>query len=203
MLDVPISKRDKILDAAAELIVTTGLQCSMAAIADLAGVATGSLYNYFSSKDELVRGVYTLVGEKMAAAVIVDHPIDTPHEQRIKRYISDYIAFILEDPRRQRLFEYLDNAPELMHSQLTRPELSASEIATAFSSFLTYSGALFAEAQQAGVLREGSAYLLGSFVRGAIRHSIKRRRMVDPDPIATSECDVIADMCWRAVTVLD
>jgi len=189
MLDVPTSKRDRILEAAAELIVTNGLQCSMSAIAVAAGVATGSIYTYFASKAELVRGLYDAVGEQMAAAMIVEHPASTPDARKVRRYIDDYIAFMLADPRRQRLFEYLDNAPEL----------SGDDIAAAFAAFLTYSVDLFASAQASGALRDGSPYLLGSFVRGAIRHSIKRRRMVDAEPIQKTECDVIAEMCWRAV----
>ena len=60
-MDVIPDKRQRILAAAARLIVRNGLQCSMAAIAEEASVATGSLYNYFASKEELVLGVYTQV----------------------------------------------------------------------------------------------------------------------------------------------
>ena len=57
-MDVAPDKRERILAAASKLIVVNGLQCSMSAIADEAGVATGSLYNYFKSKEDLVGGVY-------------------------------------------------------------------------------------------------------------------------------------------------
>ena len=59
-MEATIGKKDKILDAAAQLIVENGLQCSMAAIAERAGVATGSLYNYFPSKRAMVLGVYAV-----------------------------------------------------------------------------------------------------------------------------------------------
>ncbi|UXN72331.1 TetR/AcrR family transcriptional regulator [Devosia sp. A8/3-2] len=58
-MDIVLDKRERILAAAARLIVRNGLQCSMAAIAEEASVATGSLYNYFDSKEALVLGVYT------------------------------------------------------------------------------------------------------------------------------------------------
>lgn len=187
-MHMPVNKRDRILDAAAQLIVENGLQCSMAAIAVRAGVATGSLYNYFPSKKALVLGVYARVGEEMAAAMMVEHAENVDHGARIRRYISDYIAFILEGPERARIFEYLDNSPEL----------SRADIAATFSGFLDYTRRLFEDGQKTGQVREGQSFLLASFVRGAIRHAIKRRRL-DPRPIATEEVDQIADMCWQAI----
>lgn len=189
-MDAPVNKRDRILDAAAELIVENGLQCSMAAIAVRAGVATGSLYNYFPSKKALVLGVYVRVGEEMARAMMVEHQNSVDFGTRVRRYIAGYIDFILEGPERARLFEYLDNSPEL----------SRADIAATFAGFLDYTRALFEGAQKAGVVREGQSYLLASFVRGAIRHAIKRRRL-DPRPISRAEVDQIADMCWQAVAL--
>jgi AcrR family transcriptional regulator len=187
-MEATIGKKDKILDAAAQLIVENGLQCSMAAIAERAGVATGSLYNYFPSKRAMVLGVYVRVGEQMSRAVVVEHADEVSHEGRIKGYIANYIEFIAVDAERAKLFEYLDNSPEL----------SLTDIAATFSGFVDYTRRLFEGARAAGVVREGRAYLLGSFVRGAIRHTIKRRRL-DPTPIDESEYAWIADMCWKAV----
>lgn len=187
-MEATIGKKDRILDAAAQLIVENGLQCSMAAIAQRAGVATGSLYNYFPSKRALVLGVYVRVGEQMSRAVVVEHLASVSHEERIRDYIGRYIGFIAADAERAKLFEYLDNSPEL----------SLTDIAATFSGFVEYTRVLFEGAREAGVVREGRAYLLGSFVRGAIRHTIKRRRL-DPAPIADSEYGWIAEMCWQAV----
>lgn len=187
-MDMTIGKKDRILDAAAQLIVENGLHCSMAAIAERAGVATGSLYNYFPSKKALVLGVYMQVGEQMSQAVVVEHDEADSYEDRIKRYIANYIAFIIADANRARIFEYLDNSPEL----------SLDDITATFGGFVEYTRVLFEGAQKAGVVREGRPYLLGSFVRGAIRHTIKRRRF-DPTPIEDSEYAWIADMCWRSV----
>ena len=185
-MEATIGKKDRILDAAAQLIVENGLQCSMAAIAERAGVATGSLYNYFPSKRAMVLGVYVRVGEQMSRAVVVEHADEVSHEGRIKGYIANYIEFIAVDAERAKLFEYLDNSPEL----------SLTDIAATFSGFVDYTRRLFEGARAAGVVREGRAYLLGSFVRGAIRHTIKRRRLAFT---VTAERVVLP----QAVSVLD
>ena len=125
-MEATIGKKDKILDAAAQLIVENGLQCSMAAIAERAGVATGSLYNYFPSKRAMVLGVYVRVGEQMSRAVVVEHADEVSHEGRIKGYIANYIEFIAADAERAKLFEYLDHSPEL----------SLTDSAATFSGFV-------------------------------------------------------------------
>lgn len=184
-------KRERILKAAAGEIVENGLQFQMSAIATRAGIATGSVYNYFPSKSALIEGVYAGVAQEMASAVVVDHPVDASHEIRIRRYIDDYIGFIVADAERIALFEYLDNSPAL----------NFKDIAAIFAPLLDYTRHLFQEAQKAKVVREGQAYLLGSFVRGAIRHAVRRRRLIDPSPITEAERSWIADMCWNAVAV--
>ena len=110
-MDITIDKRERILATASRLIVKNGLQSSRSAIAEEAGVATGSLYNYFDSKEALVRGVYGRVTEQMTELVTVETAPEMPHDVRVQRYISQYLEFIREDPLRAQLFDYLDNTP--------------------------------------------------------------------------------------------
>src|SRR5258706_427856 len=51
--------RAAILDAAEELIAARGLHvATLAEIARRAGVAVGTLYNYFTDRDDLIRGLF-------------------------------------------------------------------------------------------------------------------------------------------------
>lgn len=187
-MDLSIDKRERILAAASRLIVRNGLQCSMSSIAEEAGVATGSLYNYFDSKEALVRGVYGRVAEEMTARLSAPPDPALGHEGRIRRYIADYVAFIWEDALRAKLFEYLDNTPFI----------TLSDAQAIFGNFVDHAIAMITEAQAAGVVRYGAPTMLASHIRGAIRNSMKRRRM-RPEPITTDEMDLIADMCWQAL----
>ncbi|MBV1934361.1 MAG: TetR/AcrR family transcriptional regulator [Parvibaculaceae bacterium] len=57
--------RRKILNAARELVLEGGFAAAqMSAVAARAGVATGSLYRYFKSKDELCRQVFREVSSR-------------------------------------------------------------------------------------------------------------------------------------------
>jgi len=181
-------KRERILAAASRLIVRNGLQCSMSAIAEEAGVATGSLYNYFDSKEALVRGVYGRVAEEMNERLAVPPDPAQSHEERVRGYIARYIDFIWEDSLRARLFDYLDN----------NPLITLEDAAAIFGPFVDHAIEMIAKAQEAGILRQGSATLLASFMRGAIRNTLKRRRIVE-DPLTGEERALIASMCWNAI----
>lgn len=189
-MDVVPDKHQRILAAAARLIVRNGLQCSMAAIAEEAGVATGSLYNYFKSKEELVLGVYAQVSAEMAERLIVlPDPALSPREE-VSRYIERYIDFIWEDAERARLFDYLDN----------NPLISLDGAKTVFGPFVQHGIAMIEAAQAAGVVRPGTPTVITSFLRGSIRNSLRRRRMSGP-ALAPADRQLIADMCWSAVSV--
>lgn len=181
-------KRERILAAAAIMIVKSGLQFSMAEIAQVAGVATGTVYLYFTSKDELIRGVYQRLVEQAAAALVVEHNAAVPHETRVRRYIDDYITFIWDDPDRAILFEYLSNVPLIASKELRR----------IFAPVSSFTNKLVGEAKAAGVLREFDVTAMGGFIGGGIRNTLKWRR-VDKSGLAAADRRAIAEMCWSAI----
>lgn len=187
-MDLSPDKRERILAAAAQLIVRNGLQSSMAAIAEEAGVATGSLYNYFDSKEALVRGVYGRVAEEMTARLAAPPEPDSKPDERVRQYIASYLDFIWEDAMRAQLFDYLDNSPLL----------SLGDAKAIFAPFVEHATAMLADAQRAGAVRPGATDMIASFVRGSIRNTLRRRRM-RTEPLSEDERSLIASMCWNAI----
>ena len=187
-MDEILDKRERILAAAARLIVRNGLQCSMAAIAEEASVATGSLYNYFDSKEALVLGVYLRVSTEMAERLGTLPDPNGASEAEGRRYIERYIDFIWEAPERARLFDYLDNTPLI----------SFNDAKAIFGPHVLHGNALIQAAQADGLVRAGPAPLIASFLRGAIRNALKRRRQAD-GVLAAEDRQLMAEMCWAAI----
>ncbi|MCR5856727.1 TetR/AcrR family transcriptional regulator [Mesorhizobium sp. J428] len=188
-MDAPVvDKRERILSAASELIVKNGLQCSMAEIAQVAGVATGTLYLYFASKEEMVRGVYQRLTAKVGASLIIEHGPEVPHETRVRRYIDDYIRLIWADPEQAILFEYLSNIPLLQPGELRQ----------LFAPVTDFTAKVFTEAHAAGVLRDFDPNVMGAYVGGGIRNTLKWRR-ADGSSLTEPERRQIAEMCWSAI----
>jgi AcrR family transcriptional regulator len=81
-----------ILDAAEELIARHGLHgAALVQIARRAGVAVGTLYNYFTDRDALIRGLFesrraTLRPRLLAA---IDAGRELPFQSRLRRFVRE------------------------------------------------------------------------------------------------------------------
>lgn len=183
-----IDSRQRILNAASRLFVENGLQSSMAAIASTAKVATGSLYNYFPSKEGLVLEVCRQLAASMERDLV--EPIDKtlPYQRRVEAYTSAYIDFIWEDADRAVLYDYVTNSPAIAHDELAR----------IFDTVTSHSIAVFSSAQERDPDSGLSAKLAGSFVRGAIRNTLKRHRATGR-PLSEQQKRRIIRMCWNAL----
>jgi AcrR family transcriptional regulator len=191
-MELDPKRRARILDAAAKLIVANGLQCSMAAIAEQAGVATGSIYNYFKSKDDMVRGVYTQLADTIAERLIFQDAEALKPRDRIFRYIYDYIDFIWEDHDRAILFEYLSNVP------LITPQ----ELVDTFAETNDYSLGLMSAGKAAGLIIDIPDAPLAGYIGGGIRNVLKWRR-ANTSPLSETERHQIALISWNTIAAPD
>ena len=158
--------RERILDATAQLLVEHGTQASMSKIAARAEVAAGSLYNHFESKDVLIYAVYARLAEH-ARQYLVEGDIEgATAEQRLERYIDNYIEFIWSDSARAILFEYLSNVPLVPSEDVIRSFQGTSD----------FIAGILSDLQAEGWLADGQPFLMGGFIGGAIRNSLKWHR---------------------------
>ncbi|MDR3476280.1 MAG: TetR/AcrR family transcriptional regulator [Devosia sp.] len=187
-VDFELDKRGRILDAAAQLIVQNGLESPMSAIAARAGVATGSLYNYFKSKNEMIAAVYARLADEIADAIVAEIDRSLSHRERLMRYVNAYIDFFWADPGRAILFEYLANVPLIPPTQL----------GPVFDRVTQYGQTLIIEAKADGALKNMDPALMGAMIGGGIRNCLKWRR-IEPRPLSDDERRQIAELCWNAI----
>jgi AcrR family transcriptional regulator len=67
-------KRNAILDAAAEVVAQLGVGAPTAKIAKDAGVAEGTLFTYFATKDELLNQLYLVLKSDLRDAIMRGYP---------------------------------------------------------------------------------------------------------------------------------
>jgi AcrR family transcriptional regulator len=95
--------RERLLGAARELIEEGGYgAASVAAIAERAGVASGTLYRHFVSKEELFVDVFRSVcaGEERAMLVAADSvPAGATAVQRLEAVLTTFARRALQNPR--------------------------------------------------------------------------------------------------------
>jgi AcrR family transcriptional regulator len=76
-------KRNALLTAATNAVALAGVAASTARIAKDAGVAEGTLFIYFPTKDELLNQLYLDLKSDLRGFLTTDYPADTSVQEQI------------------------------------------------------------------------------------------------------------------------
>ncbi len=101
-------KREQLLEASIDLFAKEGFwNTPTARIAKHAKVATGTLFNYFPSKEELIDEVYVQLKHELFDALKVGFPTDADGRTCFKHIWSGYVRWGVANPTRFMLLEQL------------------------------------------------------------------------------------------------
>ena len=105
-------KRDEIIRAAMGLIAEHGFHgAPMALVAERAGVAAGTIYCYFESKDDLIRETHACLEGQLMAALIKDYPAGESVHRRFLHIGRKLVEYFLASPMEFRFIEQFYNSP--------------------------------------------------------------------------------------------
>jgi AcrR family transcriptional regulator len=113
------AKRIAILAAAVHEIARTGLGASTAKIAGRAGLATGTLFTYFASKQELLNELYFDLKVEAYTRINSNFPHRAGLERQAKHVWSSYLDWSIEFPEKRKV------AAQLNVSDVVTPETRA------------------------------------------------------------------------------
>ncbi|TLY52334.1 MAG: TetR/AcrR family transcriptional regulator [Gammaproteobacteria bacterium] len=100
-------KREAILAAAAELIATSGTGASTASIAKAAGVAEGTLFTYFATKDDLLNQLFLEIETNLAQTMMAAYPAKGGSRERIRHLWDRLIAWGAANPTWRKVLRQL------------------------------------------------------------------------------------------------
>lgn len=119
--------RSAILDAAVHEIALAGLAAPTAKIAQRAGIASGTLFTYFASKDELLNELYHELKLELYARINAGFPHEAELRTRAHYVWSVSMAWTIEFPEKRKVSVQLSLAEAV--TQATR-ERTAAQRAT-------------------------------------------------------------------------
>jgi TetR/AcrR family transcriptional repressor of multidrug resistance operon len=92
----------------------------MGAVAREAGVATGTAYVHYESKEELVYATYLELKAELSAAVFETYDETAGPRERWRRVLTAAYGYLSEEPARARFLTQLEESPyyEEAHSRL-------------------------------------------------------------------------------------
>ena len=121
-------KQLALLNSATEVIATQGLGASTASIAKLAGVAEGTLFRYFATKDILLAAVFEHLIDELEACLIRNHLPSAPVKHRIQIMWDNYIDWGIANPAAYSTMNQLAVSGKLPPEQLDKAMKLCGEV---------------------------------------------------------------------------
>jgi AcrR family transcriptional regulator len=126
-------KRAALLEAALELFARDGLQSvPTSAISRAAGVATGTLFVYFESKEQLINELYLGVASRFVGELLQALAPDSGPEARLRQFWFGFARWHLENGAASRFALQCEVASVLSTATKKRKEEMEVEMAKAF-----------------------------------------------------------------------
>jgi TetR/AcrR family transcriptional regulator, repressor of fatR-cypB operon len=181
-------KAEAILNAALDLFVERGFHgTSVPSVAERAGVAAGTIYHYFASKEALVNALYQHWKMEISHRVINDFPFSRPVREQFSTIWERMADFALANPKQLAFLElhhhgsYLDAESKRIENQVLDFGVEMIRRAQASQAIKPLDPALLVE------LVDGA--FLGVF-RGALEGKV---------PMTKDTLMVAERCCWEAV----
>jgi AcrR family transcriptional regulator len=100
-------KRNAILSAGIQVFAERGLGAPTAAITSAAGIAEGSLFTYFKTKDELINALYRELKLELADSMMSGFPRKQSVRHRLEHVWNGYVHWGVANPEPQRVLKQI------------------------------------------------------------------------------------------------
>lgn len=179
-------KREALLGAALELFAEQGLnRASTAQIAKRAGVASGTLFFHFNSKDELIHAVFAQVRARTEAALIRDVESSMPVREQVILLLTNLLRYFLDHPDE---FRFMEQFHFSSFNTLNR-ELHSDK---------SYLHALMLRAQKEKIIKDAPSLCLEALAFGPISTLAKEHANCGT-PIDKCTFETTISACWDAL----
>lgn len=176
-------KRSALLRAALELFAENGFTgSSTALIAKRAGVASGTLFFYFTSKEQLIHELFREVRAKIDNEVLEEFPAEAPVRERFLTNFSKLLRYFLENPQEFKFIEQYHFSP------FNEGECCSANDNKCLSNLLV-------EAREQGLFKNAPLQVLKALAFGPIA-SLAKEHVSRALPIDDEMIRVTIAACW-------
>lgn len=186
-------KREAILQAALELVAERGLHDTpMSLIAQRAGASAGTIYHYFTDKDDLIHAVYRSVKIAVNRVLGAGNVAALPHEQAFQQMWLNTYHFYRTHQMEAWFLDQYENSPYYHPHFPAEEEQQAEE-------YLPELARLYLNDFGQPVTKDLPPDVLYELSIGVAVRLAKHRRAGLP-PLDEQTLDAIAGVCYQAVT---
>ncbi|MBN9391010.1 MAG: TetR/AcrR family transcriptional regulator [Chloroflexi bacterium] len=179
-------KREAIMAAATKIFAAQGLSAPTAIIAKEAGVANGSLFNYFQTKADLLNQLYLELKTEMAAVSLTGLPTESDIKHQLFYMWSRWLEWATSYPDKRRTLTYLGVSDEITPASHHAGSQAMAGIAR-----------LLERSRENGPMQDAPLGFVVSLMTALAEATIDY--MVQDPANAKNHCKVGFDAMWRIV----
>lgn len=185
-----MSKRDDILTATLELISEEGLQSTtFSKIFKRANVGSGTVYNYFANKEELVGALYIRTIDLFSDTLLQNYDRSESVFACFKRLLTNTARFARNYPKE---LGFLDT---YSHSPFISEEIRNREIPA-----MTECICLIERGMEQGLIRKINPMMCTQMLNGMLTAAVQGA-LLGKYPMDDKELERVIEMCWRAIVI--
>ena len=177
-------KRDSILNAMLDVVVERGFhEAPMSLIAERAGASTGVIYHHFSSKDEIIRALYTRLEDLKTCSLLAGYTPEMETRQAFVHVWLNVYDFYRQHLREMRFLEQYESAGFTSKKEAPIPGSVEAEFARRFS-----------PRSEGGVLQDWPREVLMELTFGTVGRLASQPQRLDPEIVRE-----IGERVWETV----
>lgn len=181
-------KKQRILDATLALIAENGLHATpMSQISKRSNVSAGTIYHYFSSKEEIINHLYIDMKKAIADAAFRGYDIQSPYQERFLLMWQNSLNYLISQPAQLSFVEQCSISP-----------LISAEAQEASSRYLAPVIGFITEGIESGNLKNMDLQLILSLINGTIVSTAKLQLSGLLD-ITDEHQSAAAQVCWDGI----
>ncbi|WP_219836847.1 TetR/AcrR family transcriptional regulator [Paenibacillus sp. R14(2021)] len=187
-----MSKKQDIMAATLDLIHEEGLQSvTFSKLFKRANVGSGTLYNYFANKEELVNAVYKDARMLMGEYLLQGYDPEASLYERFKCLQLNRLRFGIHHPKEYLFIDSYSFSPYIS------PELRSMDDAHNSREVVL---SVIIEGQKQGIIKEMDSHLCHQLIHGIIT-SILKGYYVQKYPLNDIQIQQMLEASWKAVLV--
>ncbi|CUH97663.1 hypothetical protein P22_3798 [Propionispora sp. 2/2-37] len=181
-------KKAAALHATLELISEQGFHGTpMSQIAQKANIGVGTIYRYFSSKEDLINALYVDVKARLARYIFRNHSETMPVRESFLLLWRNIIDYFLQNPTELLFMEQYSNSPLI--TAATREE--------ALRTF-AQANHLFQRAREEKLVKELPLNMLCTLTYGGVLSLVKLSLFCEPK-LTDADLDAGVEALWDAI----
>lgn len=183
-----MDKKQAAMEATLELIAEQGFHGTpMSQIAQKANIGVGTIYRYFSGKEELINELYIFIKKRMTEATIKNFSGDKPVVDSIKEVLKQLVYYMTEHPTELSFHEQYANSPLITQATKAKGTQMMEPV-----------GELFQRARSEKLMKDLPDEILLTMVIGAV-FSLAKLYISEGIPIREDVLSAETDAVWDMI----